>query len=155
MKLRGIILCPFCFGLRSFLVLLYFQKSFTLFIKLPENSGLSNAWPLCFRIFFYNIVEWRDKHVPVCNAVSLPPLMHLHIMAFLPPKRNRLRPENLQLFAWFWRLIRWLAWSDPKDKRMTDRYCDYQTQQMRVALESVVGDVVLFAKLETRDMKGI
>ena len=34
---------------------------------------------------------------------------------------------------------------------MTDRYCEYQTKQMKVALESVVGDVVPFGKLGTRD----
>ncbi len=34
---------------------------------------------------------------------------------------------------------------------MTDRYCDYQTKQMKVALESVVSEVVPFGKLGTRD----
>jgi len=34
---------------------------------------------------------------------------------------------------------------------MTDRHCDYQTKQMRVALESVVGEVVPFGKLGTGD----
>jgi hypothetical protein len=58
---------------------------------------------------------------------------------------------------------------------MTDRYCEYQTKQMKVALESIVvhaswpamseplaerkgesnGEVVPFGKLETRDMQEI
>jgi integrase len=36
---------------------------------------------------------------------------------------------------------------------MTDRYCDYQTKQMKVALESVVSEVVPFGKLGTGDNK--
>jgi hypothetical protein len=38
---------------------------------------------------------------------------------------------------------------------MTDKYCEYQTKQMKAALESVVGDIVPFGKSENRDMKGI
>lgn len=37
---------------------------------------------------------------------------------------------------------------------MTDRYCEYQTQQMKVALESVVREVVPFGVVEDRDMRG-
>jgi len=33
---------------------------------------------------------------------------------------------------------------------MTDRYCEYQTQQMKVALESVVREVITLVKLENR-----
>jgi hypothetical protein len=36
---------------------------------------------------------------------------------------------------------------------MTDRYCEYQTKQMKVALESIVRDVVPFGKLGTGDNK--
>jgi hypothetical protein len=36
---------------------------------------------------------------------------------------------------------------------MSDRYCDYQTKQMRVSLESVVSEVVPFGKLGTIDNK--
>ena len=34
---------------------------------------------------------------------------------------------------------------------MTDRYCDFQTKQMKVVLEGAFGDVVPFRGAETRD----
>ena len=36
---------------------------------------------------------------------------------------------------------------------MTDRYCEYQTQQMKVALESVMGYVVPFGSPKNRDIQ--
>jgi hypothetical protein len=36
---------------------------------------------------------------------------------------------------------------------MTDRYCEYPTKQMKVALESVVGKVLPFGKSETIGMQ--
>jgi len=38
---------------------------------------------------------------------------------------------------------------------MTDRYCEYQTNQMRVALESVISEVVPFGRSKNRDMQGM
>lgn len=37
---------------------------------------------------------------------------------------------------------------------MTDRYCEYQTKQIKVALETVLGEIVPFGGLEATDMKG-
>ena len=37
---------------------------------------------------------------------------------------------------------------------MTDRYCEYQTNQMKVALESVVGEIVSIGELEDNEVRG-